>query len=302
MNLTSKLERRFAYTAEDGLRGTQKVISKPTGLLSIPNSIRRVRRQSFGVWLLILPSILLLTLFGLPLLALIARAVQGDFLRHVFSAQALSALKLSLTTSLITVLLTICGGTPLGYILARWTFPQRSSVQLLIDLPIVLPPSVAGIALLIAFGRQGFLGPLLTSFHISLPFTVAAVVLAQTFVAAPLYIRAARIGFSAIDIQIEEAARVEGATQWQLFCHVMFPLSKRALTGGAILTWTRALGEFGATMLFAGNLEGVTQTMPMAIYLGFQRNLGTAIALSVVLIAISVLLLGLTRRLERYED
>jgi molybdate transport system permease protein len=128
---------------------------------------------------------------------------------------------------------------------------------------------------------------------------VAAVVIAQIFVAAPLYIRAARIGFAGIDIQIEEAARVEGASQWQLFCHVMFPLTGRALISGAILTWTRALGEFGATMLFAGNLEGVTQTMPMAIYLGFERNLGIAIALSAVLIGFSVFLLSITRRLEQ---
>jgi molybdate transport system permease protein len=125
------------------------------------------------------------------------------------------------------------------------------------------------------------------------------VVIAQVFVAAPLFVRAARVGFAEIDIQIEEAARVEGANQWQLFRHVMFPLAARALTSGAILTWARALGEFGATMLFAGNLEGVTQTMPMAIYLGFERRIGIAIALSVLLIAISAILLGITRQLEK---
>ena len=125
--------------------------------------------------------------------------------------------------------------------------------------------------------------------------------LAQTFVAAPLYVRSARIGFTEIDEQLEEAARVEGANQWQLFYEVMFPLAGRALLSGAILTWTRALGEFGATILFAGNLEGVTQTMPMAIYLGFERNLGIALSLSVVLIIVSVVLLMLTKRLEKHE-
>ncbi len=114
--------------------------------------------------------------------------------------------------------------------------------------------------------------------------------------------RSARIGFTEIDKQLEEAAQVEGANQWQLFYEVMFPLAGRALLSGAILTWTRALGEFGATILFAGNLEGVTQTMPMAIYLGFESNLGVALTLSVLLILVSVLLLALTRRLEKHEQ
>jgi len=145
-------------------------------------------------------------------------------------------------------------------------------------------------------------GSALSALGISLPFTTAAVVLAQTFVAAPLYVRSARVGFAAIDKQLEEAAHVEGANQWQLFYEVMFPLAGRALLSGAILTWTRALGEFGATILFAGNLEGVTQTMPMAIYLGFERNLGIALALSVVLVIVSVFLLMFTKRLEKHES
>jgi molybdate transport system permease protein len=232
---------------------------------------------------------------------LILRAINVGFLDYVFSGPAIHALQLSLITSLITVGITILAGTPLAYILARWKFSPKPYLELLIDLPIVLPPSVAGVALLIAFGRQGMLGPIFNSANISLPFTTAAVVIAQTFVAAPLYVRSARIGFAEIDIQIEEAARVEGANQWQLFTYVMFPLAGRALMTGAILTWTRALGEFGATMLFAGNLQGVTQTMPMAIYLGFERNIGIAIALSAVLIGFSVILLGITRHLERRE-
>jgi molybdate transport system permease protein len=199
----------------------------------------------------------------------------------------------------VTVGVTILFGTPLAYLLARWKFRLKFWLELLIDLPVVLPPSVAGLALLIAFGRQGTFGSLLAPFGITLPFTAAAVVMAQTFVAAPLYVRAARIGFTEIDLQLEEAAHVEGANQWQLFRDVMFPLAGRALIGGAILTWTRALGEFGATILFAGNLEGVTQTMPMAIYLGFERNLGVAITLSVMLVGVSTILLLLTRRLAK---
>jgi molybdate transport system permease protein len=263
---------------------------------------RIVTPNSQSDWLFLLPGVLLVALLGLPLLALFLRAANKEFFTYALSDTALAALKLSLLTSLISVLISLLVGTPLAYILARWEFPGRSALELLIDLPVVLPPSVAGLALLIAFGRQGVFGSWLASFGISLPFTTTAVILAQTFVSAPLFVRSARIGFAGIDPQLEEAAHVEGATQWQLFSLVMFPLAGRALISGAILAWTRALGEFGATILFAGNLEGTTQTMPLAIYLGFERNLGVALALSVVLVFVSVTLLGITRRLEKNHD
>jgi molybdate transport system permease protein len=262
---------------------------------------QRITHDGYSSWLFILPALFLIGLFGLPILALSLRAINANFFGYVFSEQALNALRLSLITSLVTVGITIIFGTPLAYILARWKFPLKSYLELLVDLPIVLPPSVAGVALLIAFGRQGLFGPILNTLGIHLPFTTPAVVMAQIFVAAPLYVRAARIGFAEIDIQIEESGRVEGANQWQLFSEIMFPLAGRALVNGAILTWARALGEFGATILFAGNLEGVTQTMPMAIYLGFERSLGVAIVLSVALIGLSVVLLGATRQLERQD-
>jgi molybdate transport system permease protein len=265
------------------------------------NLMNKLKSFSDAKWMFILPGIFLLALFLLPLLALLVRSINDDFFTYALSEQAFKALRLSLITSTITTGGAVMFGTPLAYILARWRFRFKSWVELLIDLPIVLPPSVAGLALLIAFGRRGLFGSMLNVVGISLPFTTAAVVLAQTFVAAPLYVRSARIGFTEIDEQLEEAAHVEGANQWQLFWEVMFPLAGRALLSGAILTWTRALGEFGATILFAGNLEGVTQTMPMAIYLGFERNLGIALSLSVVLIIVSVFLLMLTKRLEKRE-
>jgi len=254
------------------------------------------------VWIFILPSVILFALFALPFIALFARSINPNFFTDAFSQQALEALRLSLITSSVTTVVTIILGTPFAYMLARWKFRLKPWVELFIDLPIVLPPSVAGVALLIAFGRRGMFGSLLSALGISLPFTTAAVVIAQMFVAAPLYLRAGRIGFAEIDRQLEEAAQVEGANHWQLFTEVMFPLAGRALLGGAVLTWTRSLGEFGATILFAGNLEGVTQTMPMAIYLGFERNLGIALALSVLLVVVSAILLGLTRKLERHDD
>jgi len=266
---------------------------------SLRRFFRHLASNGHRDWIFILPSLVLIALLGLPLLALVLRSLDKNFFSYALSPSALTSLRLSLITSLISVVITIAFGTPLAYMLARWEFFGKSFVELLIDLPVVLPPSVAGLALLIAFGRQGVFGSALSMLGISLPFTTTAVIMAQTFVSAPLYIRAARIGFAEVDVQMEEAAHVEGANQWQLFSEVMFPLAGRALIGGAILTWTRALGEFGATILFAGNLEGTTQTMPLAIYLGFERSLGVAIALSVMLVGVSVILLLLTRGLEK---
>jgi molybdate transport system permease protein len=263
---------------------------------SLTNRVVAINNQSY--WLFVVPGLLLVILLGLPLLALFIRASGSNFFSYALSKTALTALKLSLLTSLISMTVSILIGTPLAYILARWEFPARNALQLLIDLPVVLPPSVAGLALLIAFGRQGIFGSWLMSFGISLPFTTAAVIIAQTFVSAPLFVRSASVGFSTIDVQLDEAAHVEGANQWQLFSQVMFPLAGRALVSGAIVAWTRALGEFGATIMFAGNLEGVSQTMPLAIYLGFERNLDVAIALSVVLVLVSVLIMGVMRKMD----
>jgi molybdate transport system permease protein len=241
-------------------------------------------------------------LLGLPLVALVWRAIGKDFFAYALSPTAISALKLSLLTSTATVLVAITTGTPLAYILARWKFRGKNALELLIELPVVLPPSVAGLALLIAFGRTGVFGAWLNTIGITLPFTIVAVVMAQTFVSAPLFVGAAREGFAAIDEQIEEAAIMDGANERQVFGFIMFPLARRAFLAGLILTWARALGEFGATILFAGNLEGKTQTMPLAIYLGFESSLGIAIALSVMLMVVSIILLGLMRRLERRSN
>jgi molybdate transport system permease protein len=253
-------------------------------------------------WLFVLPSLLLLALLALPVLALLWRAGAEGMLSSIAEPGARSALRLSLLTSTLSVAIAIVTGTPLAFVLARRKFAGKAFLELVIDLPVVLPPSVAGIALLIAFGRQGMFGSWLASFGITIPFTTTAVVLAQTFVSAPLFVRAARIGFAEIEHQIVEAAYVEGSNEWQLFRYLMFPLAGRAVLAGAILAWTRAIGEFGATILFAGNLEGVTQTMPLAIYLGLERSLGIALALSTVLVFVSFLLLLLTRRLEDHKD
>ncbi|HLE29380.1 MAG TPA: ABC transporter permease [Anaerolineales bacterium] len=251
-----------------------------------------------SVWLFVVPASALVCLFALPLFALLWRAVEAGLMGQMLEPTALSALRLSLLTSTLATLAAALTGTPLAFALARWPFRGRAWLELLIDLPVVLPPAVAGLALLMAFGRRGVFGGALSAAGISLPFTTAAVVVAQAFVAAPLYVRAARIGFASVDPQLEEAAYAEGANQWQLFRYVMLPVTGRAILGGLVLCWTRALGEFGATILFAGNLEGRTQTMPLAIYLGLERDLGVALALSALLLAISIILLTILRRLE----
>lgn len=251
-------------------------------------------------WQFILPSIVLVGLIGLPILAIFLRAFNVQFFRLAFSESALNALKLSLVTSSISVIVVILTGTPLAYLHAHWKYPGKSLVDALVDLPIVLPPAVAGIALLMAFGRQGLLGGWLNTLGISLPFSTTAVIMAQIFVSAPFLVRSARVGFSSIDVQLEEAARVEGASSWHMFQHILLPLASRAVLTGIILTWARALGEFGATLLFAGNLEGITQTMPLAIYVGFEQGLGVALVLSVLLMLFSLILLFLLRRLEQH--
>ena len=274
--------------------------TRPTGDLGspLPTHRRGPLRKAAPAWFLP-PAALLVLLWAVPLASLTWRGFRAGALPYLGDPMVVQALQLSLLTSTIAASLVIVTGTPLAYALSRWEFRGRRVVEVLIDLTLVLPPSVAGVALLIAFGRRGVLGPALSALGISLPFTTAAVVMAQMFVAAPFFVRAARLGFDAVDPQLEEAATTEGANTWQLFRYVMAPLAGPGLIGGLVLCWTRALGEFGATILFAGNMPGRTQTMPLAIYLGFERNVGVALALSVLLLLVSGVLLLALRRLER---
>jgi molybdate transport system permease protein len=251
------------------------------------------------MWWFALPAGALLLLWAAPIAALLLRGVDADLGAYLRDPMVQQALRLSLLTSSATALLAVVCGTPLAYSLARWEFPGRRAIESLIDLTLVLPPAVAGVSLLIAFGRRGLFGPVLGSVGVSLPFTTAAVVMAQLFVAAPFFVRAARIAFDAIGPQVEEAAAILGASPWQLFRFVMLPMARRGLLAGLVLCWTRALSEFGATILFAGNMPGRTQTMPLAIYLGFERDVGVALALSVILLGVSAVLLFALRRFER---
>jgi molybdate transport system permease protein len=250
-----------------------------------------------------LPGMLLAIFLGLPLLGLLLRALgAGGLLDAMHRPIVLEALRLSLLTTLLVLLVALLLGSPLALLLARSRVRGIGLLDSLIDLPIVLPPAVAGLALLVTFGRRGLLGGPLGAVGIELPFTTAAVVLASLFVAAPFYVRAARSGFLAVPRELEEAARVEGASEWQVFRYVTAPVAAPSLFGGAILCWARALGEFGATIMFAGQFPGRTQTMPLAIYAALESDTDAALGLSVMLLVISFALLMLFRRWLRTHN
>jgi molybdate transport system permease protein len=248
---------------------------------------------------LLLASLPLLLFLLLPLLSLVVRVSLASVLAHLMDRTVAQAIQLSIVTTLCTVGLTVVGGTPLAYLLARRPFHGRTLVDSLVTLPIVMPPAVAGIALLLAFGRRGVVGQALAGYGVAIAFTPLAVVLAQTFVAAPFYVLAAKTAFRGVDRDLEQAAAVDGAGALRVFQHITFPLTVPALFGGVLMTWARALGEFGATIIFAGNFPGRTQTMPLAIYLGFELDLQSALTLSLVLLTLSLVVLLVVRGVLR---
>jgi molybdate transport system permease protein len=221
------------------------------------------------------------------LLPLIAIFLHGDLTAGIRSEEARAALWLSLQLSLVSLAVMVVVGTPLAYLLATRSFPSRSLVMTAVELPLVLPPAVAGIGLLMAFGRRGLLGHQLALAGISIPFTRLAVVMAMTFVASPLYIRQAVSAFEAVDATLLEASRTLGAGSGRTFRRVALPLAGSGLGAGMALGWARAVGEFGATIIFAGSLTGVTRTAPIEIYLGLSDNLDAGLATAAVLIAAS---------------
>jgi molybdate transport system permease protein len=223
---------------------------------------------------------------GLPVVTLVARAIlDGSLGVAIASPVVLDALSLSLVTTACSLVITVTLGLPLAFVLARRSFRGKGLVEAIVDLPIVLPPSVAGLALLLVFGRRGLLAAPFGFLGISVPFTTVAVVLAQTFVSAPFFIRSARTGIAAVDRDLEDAARVDGASERQLFRDVTAPLAGAALAAGLTMSWARSLGEFGATIMFAGNVEGRTQTLPLAVYGEFQGgNLDASIAAAAILV------------------
>ncbi|MBP2134152.1 molybdate transport system permease protein [Methanomicrobium sp. W14] len=247
---------------------------------------RKIKRQ--GVTFLVFALLTLFLIFILlPVASLFLKITPEGFIEALQQPAVLDALSLSLTTAGISTVIVILLGTPLSYINARTNYRGKNIVDTLTDLPIVLPPAVAGLALLMAFGRKGVLGVYLDAFGIQIAFTTLAVIFAQVFVASPFYIRQARASFEAVDIIYENAAKTLGASKFEVLTKVTIPIAWAGLVSGSILSFARALGEFGATIMFAGNYQGRTQTMPLAIYTTMQSSMDEAISLSIILVAIS---------------
>jgi len=244
-------------------------------------------------WKLAAASLPLVLFLFVPLAGLLLRISPSMLASSLGETQVVQAIDLSVTTTLATSLITLVFGTPVAYLLARKKFPGRTFLDAVIDLPLVLPPAVAGVALLIAFGRRGYLSPFFGG--VEIPFTEAAVILAQVFVAAPYYVKSAAAGFASVNRELEHAAAVDGASRPQIFRTIVLPLTLPSIIGGIVMTWARALGEFGATIIFAGNFPGRTQTMPLAIYIGFEIDLRIALVLAVMLLAVSFLVLLVVR-------
>ncbi len=254
------------------------------------------------VLLAVILAVTLAAFFIIPFIALVWRALtlQGSTPATEFSI--VSAITVSLGTTALAIIVTVLFGTPLAYFMARYRFRLKRLLTVFVELPIVMPPVVAGLALLSAFGRRGLIGMHLAEHGITIPFTVAAVVLAQVFVSSPFYIRAAQSRFESLPREYEDAAAVDGAGRWRTFWHVMLPQSMPALLSGLILSWARALGEFGATILFAGNLQGRTQTMPLLVYGALERDLRVTFITALILLALAALAFSLTRWLVGLEE
>jgi molybdate transport system permease protein len=247
-------------------------------------------------WLAVFVAFIAFCFIVFPLIGLIQKAPWGDLRHELGRPEARDALKLSLECSLWATLLAVLFGVPLAWVFARVRFPGRSVVWALCVLPMVLPPVVGGVGLLYAFGRRGFVGSRLYDwFHIQLTFSTAGTVLAETFVALPFLVITVEAALRAMDRRYEEAASTLGAGRWTVFRRVTLPMIAPGLIAGAVLAWARALGEFGATITFAGNIQGTTQTMPLAVYLLLESQPEVATALSLVLLAVSITVLALLR-------
>ncbi|MBZ9606779.1 ABC transporter permease [Clostridium estertheticum] len=223
-------------------------------------------------------------------------------LELILDSFVLQALIISLKSTFLSLLIIIALGIPTAYYMERYSFWGKRLVEIIVQLPLVLPPAVAGLLLLVTFGRNGLIGKYLSPFGIQLPFTFIAVVTAQVFIAMPIFIQSARAGFKRVDRELENSAAVLGGSHLQIFFYVTLPLSKNALLTGAVLSWARSLAEFGATILFAGNLAGKTQTLPLAIYTAMEKDLNLSMGMAVLLVIVSVGVLGILKYITKTEE
>jgi len=237
----------------------------------------------------------------LPIIALFFRTTPDLFITSLADPEVISALTLSLVTSCISLAVVIIVGTPFAYIHCRHEYPGKVLVDTVIDLPLVLPPAVAGMALLVLYGRAGLVGKYANMLGFSIAFTTLAVIMAQIFVASPFYLRQAKSLFDQLDPAYELTARTLGASPARIFLQVVVPLTAGGLVSGAVMTFGRALGEFGATIMFAGNLPGVTQTMPLAVYVNMAGDFNVGLTISILLVLISFAIMIAVRLLAAKE-
>lgn len=257
--------------------------------------MRRPSAQRLG---LVLAASSLLAFLALPVVALLVTTSGAEFLAGLAQPLVWPALKLSLLTTTVSLALVVALGTPLAWLLARARGRLARATETVVQLPIVIPPAVAGVALLFAFGRRGLLAGFLYPRGWSVTFTTAAVVMAEVFVSAPFFVQAATSAFRRIDEHYFVVARTFGASPLRVFLRIALPLAAPGLVAGAAMSWARSLGEFGATLMFAGNMQGETQTLPLAIYTALESDLRAAQALSILLVVVAFVVLLLVRTLS----
>lgn len=255
-----------------------------------------VRAQVRGQAVLLALAAVGMALVLLPMLGLVARTDWGGLVTHLSAPVVWPAIRLSIITTLITLALAIILGTPLAWLLSRATGRLSTWLRAVLTVPVVLPPVVGGVALLLAYGRNGLVGaPVFDALGLRVPFTPMAVVLAQLFVSLPFYVLAVEGAMRSVDQRYDQIAATLGASPTRVFARVALPLAAPGIAAGAALAWARALGEFGATITFAGNLTGTTQTAPLAVYVALQSDPQAAIALSIAMLVVSIGVLGLLR-------
>lgn len=252
--------------------------------------------------ILLILGLIVLTYFlfvAIPIVGIFLQIEPNQVNAQLHNAQIINAIQLSLITSGTATLLAFVFAVPTAYFMATRNFPGKAIIDTLMDLPIVLPPAVAGIVLLYAFAPKGVLGPIFNRLGIIIPGSTIAVVIAETFVASPFLLRSAKTGFEAMDRDVFNSAKMLSGSRLRVFFTISLPLSIRAVTSGTMMTWARAMGEFGATLMFAGNLPGITQTMPLAIYVLLYSDPLGGIMLSIILIIMSFSILIAVRLLEQ---
>ncbi len=246
-------------------------------------------------------AVVWILLIFFPILSIFDSVAVSDLVAGLGSPIVLKSIKVSAVSSGVSILVVVILGLPTAYFLSRYDFPGKMFLDTLLEIPMVLPPAVSGIALLLTFGRRGIIGGWLSGIGVNIPFSLAAVVVAQIFVAVPFFIRTVKCGFRGINKNMEKAAQTLGKSPWQVFLKVTLPLAMPSVISGTVMAWARALGEFGATLMFAGNMPDRTQTLPLAVYTAMETDFAAAMTISAIMVLISFFVLVLVKTISGKE-